>query len=181
MQVTDLDAVRRRLVEAGATRRGKVLEVNRFFDNPDRTLLAAEQGLRVRTETSLDDSSHVRSRITFKGPRQRGKFKTREELEAAVSDGDEMAAIFRKLGFEQVLAFEKRRETFDLDGCEVVLDELPYLGTYVEIEGADDAAVDAVREKLGLDAAPLISASYVSMLADHLRERGGQTREAKFS
>lgn len=180
MQVADLDAVRERLEALGAQPRGKVMETNIFFDTPDRTLLAADEGLRVRSEIALDGEAAPAMRVTFKGPRQQAKIKTREELEAGVTDAEAMCRILEGLRFERVLRFEKRRERFDLDGCEVVLDELPHLGTFVEIEGNDESAVMAVREKLGMGHVPLLTTGYVSLMADYIQEHDPGRREATF-
>lgn len=180
MQVADLDAVRERLESLGARARGTVLETNLFFDTPDRRLLAADEGLRVRAERALDGAAEPMSRVTFKGPRHQAAVKTREELEAGVADPEAIGLILEKLGFERVLRFEKRREAFALDGCEVVLDELPYIGTYVEIEGDDEATVMALREKLGMGELPLLTTSYVALMSDYLQENEPGRREATF-
>jgi predicted adenylyl cyclase CyaB len=177
MRVADHEAVRRQLREVGATRKGLTRETNRFFDGPGRRLASADQGLRLRTNTNSEtgDAAHV---VTFKGPRQAGKFKTREELEFATDDVDATATIFQHLGYPLELSFEKRRETWELDGCKVELDELPHLGTFVEVEGPDERIVESVRAKLGLQNEPSISEGYASMVAKHLKKAGG--RELKF-
>ena len=71
-----------------------------------------------------------------------------------------------------MLSFEKRRETLELDGCKVELDELPHLGSFVEIEGPDEEAVLRVREKLGLADRPIVKTSYIALLMGYLQERG---------
>ncbi len=48
------------------------------------------------------------------------------------------------LGYTPYFIYEKRRETFDLRGCEVMIDEMPY-GWFLEIEGA----ADAIRARVG--------------------------------
>ena len=48
MKVADLGAVRARLQACGAQMQSIVLETNTFFDTEDRTLLARDQGLRLR-------------------------------------------------------------------------------------------------------------------------------------
>jgi adenylate cyclase class 2 len=58
----------------------------------------------------------------------------------------------------------------------VELDELPYLGSFVEVEGPDEATVLAVREQLGLSDRPIVKSSYIALLMGHLQERG-QTRK----
>ena len=177
MRAPDLAVVRDRLRAVGAARVGLTNETNRFYDAPGGRLSAADQGLRLRTNADADTGSaeHV---VTFKGKRQPGKFKTREELEFAVSDAAAAAAVFERLGYPPTQTFETRRETWTLDGCEVVLDELPQLGTFVEIEGADEATVQAVRERLGLADEPSLTEGYASMVAKEFAKTGG--RELRF-
>jgi adenylate cyclase class 2 len=90
------------------------------------------------------------------------------------------SALIERLGFTRVLSFEKRRDTWKLDGCEVDLDELPMLGTYVEIEGPREEAVLKVREKLQLSDRPLVRASYISMLMTSLQEQGQPMNDVLF-
>ena len=74
--------------------------------------------------------------------------------------------------FNVILSFEKRRETWELEGCKVELDELPHLGTYVEIEGPAEAIVLRVRGMLGLNDRGLVKASYAALLGEYVQERG---------
>src|SRR5262245_23501510 len=83
MKVPDLAVVRQRLEECKAEPKGAVLETNTFFDTEDRTLLARDQGLRLRH--TRDQATHAEaSIITFKGPRLHGTLKSREEREVSV-------------------------------------------------------------------------------------------------
>jgi adenylate cyclase class IV len=91
-----------------------------------------------------------------------------------------MEQILQRIGFVRVLRFEKRRETWTLEGCEVALDELPRLGRFVEIEGPSDAAVMQVRQKLALEEAPLLTSSYVAMLSHRLNDRDAHPRDVRF-
>jgi adenylate cyclase class 2 len=158
VRVDDLAAVRRRLEAVGAKRIKKVHEHNMYLrlNDPDC-------GLRVRHE--VDEAGQPRDRVTFKGPRQAGPFKQREEIEFDVSDAAAAAALFDKLGHSQALAFEKDRETFEFDGCEIVLDEITRLGTFVEVEGPDNAAVQKVLDRLDLGSHEVLHNGYASMLA----------------
>ena len=177
MRAADLSVIRGRVAAAGAVRLGIVIETNRFFEAADRRLGAEDQGLRLRTNTHAETGSaeHV---VTFKGPRQPGPFKTREELEFAVGDAAACAAVFARLGYPHELMFEKRRESWALGGCKVELDELPVIGTFVEIEGTDEASVQAVRQRLGLEHEESLQEGYASMVAKHLAATGG--RELRF-
>ncbi|HEY2587625.1 MAG TPA: class IV adenylate cyclase [Tepidisphaeraceae bacterium] len=179
MKVDDFDAVRAKLVECGATRVGAVLETNTFFDTPDRSLLAADRGLRLRRAKDLA-SGDERFVVTVKGPAQSGPLKTREEAEVNVDDGERAIAVLRALGYEPQLSFEKRRETWETGGCTVELDELPVLGRFVEIEGPDERSVLHVREALGLSGLPLIKTGYITMLTRFLKETGDARRSITF-
>ena len=179
MSVPNLDVVRGRLRELGAEGGGRTLETNTFFDTEDRSLLAADEGLRLRRnhdETSGSDE-HV---ITYKGPRLHGALKSRDEVELTVADYENAVQLLERLGFVRMLSFEKRRESWKLGGCKVELDELPYLGTYVEVEGPNEQAVLAVREQLGLSDRPVIKTSYIAMLMAWLQEHNSSDRFVKF-
>ena len=80
-----------------------------------------------------------------------------------------------------MLSFEKRRESWKLDGCSVELDEVPYLGVYVEIEGPSEADVLRVREKIKLAEVPIIRTSYIAMLMTYMQEKGQVQREVRFT
>jgi adenylate cyclase class 2 len=179
MKVEDFDAVRRRLTELGAHHVGAVLETNTFFDTPDRSLLAAEKGLRLRRtqDISTGEKHYV---ITVKGPQQKGPLKSREEAEVSVSDGDRAADVLRMLGYEPTLSFEKKRESWTLADCKIELDQLPIFGRFVEIEGPGEEAVMRVRETLHLANRELIKTGYISMLANYLREHGDKRRAITF-
>ncbi|QOV88128.1 class IV adenylate cyclase [Humisphaera borealis] len=178
MRIADLDAVRAKLKSVGATFVGRTNEVNRFYDAPDARLSSADRGLRLRTNANADtgEATHV---VTMKGPRQKGAFKTREELEFTVDDVDAVANVFAHLGYPLNLSFEKRRESWTLDGCKIELDEMPVFGTFVEVEAVDEAAIEAIQKKLGLAGEPSISEGYATMVAKHLKTTGG--RELRFS
>jgi adenylate cyclase, class 2 len=172
MKVSDLAPVRARLVELGATHIVKRLEVNVFVDSPDKTLLSKDSGLRIRLHANNDGSREIV--MTYKGKQVGANgLKNREEIEVVVDDLDRTLAVLSKLGYVSDLRFEKRRESFELEGCRVELDELPPpLGVFVEIEGQTKTSIDGVREKLGLEQTELSTVSYAAMVAKHLKEVG---------
>ena len=179
MKVDNFEPVRTRLKEVGATRAGSVLETNTFFDAADRSLVSADKGLRLRRKRD-DRTGEEAFVITVKGPQQKGALKSREEAEVGVDDGDAARAVLAALGFDPTIAFEKRRESWVLDGTKIELDEVPVLGKFVEIEGPDEPTVMAVRAKLNMADAPLIKTGYITMLARHLKETGDPRRQITF-
>lgn len=180
MAVPSLEPVRARLVECGAARLGDFLEVNTFFDTEGRSLLAADEGLRLRLNRNAG-TGEQENIITYKGPRQAGAVKSREEIELTVTEPENAAALFERLGYLRVLSFEKRRQSWKLADCKVELDELPHLGSFVEVEGPAEASVLQVRRVLGLDDHPIVKPSYIAMLVDYLKERGDSRRSVTFA
>ncbi|MEM1109131.1 MAG: class IV adenylate cyclase [Planctomycetota bacterium] len=169
LRLTDPAALHAKLDELDAVREREVSETNTYFDQPDGGLKSSDQGLRVRIE--LDPATgETETVMTHKGPRAHGRLKSRSETEVGVSDIRGATEMLAALGYQPVLTFEKHRIRYLLDGCRVEIDTLPYLGTFVEIEGNTDEDVLAVQDKLGFGDQPLIRASYIAMLVTYLRE-----------
>lgn len=179
MKVADLTAVRGKLSAAGAKRVGAYLERNTFFDRDDRSMLAADQGLRVRLTVDTETGAKVCT-VTHKGPRRHGPLKSREETELTADSDETAITLLGNLGFARVLSFEKRRESWAVGGCKVELDEIPHLGTFVEVEGPSEAAVMKVRDALKLSDRPIVRASYIAMLITHLQEQGEPLHDVTF-
>jgi predicted adenylyl cyclase CyaB len=179
MRVTSLVSVRERLQTAGAKLVGEFLERNTFFDTEDRTLLAADEGLRLRLNHDLNAGTKV-CIMTFKGPRQHGQLKSREELQTSVGSYSDACSIIERMGYTKILSFEKRRDTWSLNACEIELDTLPRIGCFVEIEGPKDEAILELRELLKLSDRPLVRASYVALLMNDLQEAGEVQRDVLF-
>ena len=178
MKVADHDALRRRLRELGATLAGAHLETNTFFDTLQDLLRASGKGLRLRINRNLADGAE-QAVITFKGPLEPGPFKTRREIELVADDAVAARELFEALGFAAVCSFEKKRESWQLGSCKVELDELPYLGKFVEIEGPSEAAVVEGRKILDLSQ-PTIQTAYITLLLEHLQRLGISDRRITF-
>ena len=151
-----LPAMRQRLVALGATLSApRTYEENLLFDTPDAQFRPQGRLLRLRRDR--------RNRITYKEPATHDDldFKIMQEYEVEVSDFAQARAILAKLGFIQVLRFEKYRETFTYQDAEIVLDEVPF-GTFMEIE-ASQAEIRSLVTALGLDFATRLVSSYVDI------------------
>jgi len=178
MKVSDIAALEASLEAAGAKRVATLLETNTYFDTPAGSLKMSDQGLRIRVERNAESGRDTVT-ITHKGPRAQGKIKSRTETELIVADARIAAEMLAALGYVQVLSFDKRRRRWDLDGCHVDIDSLPYIGDFVEIEGPNEATVLRVRTALQLGHSPLIRASYISMLMTHLAENHIRSEHVK--
>jgi adenylate cyclase, class 2 len=178
-KVDSHDAIRLRLQALGAFRVGMVREINHIFDDAGRSLLASDRGLRVREHVVLDGRV-APAALTYKGRRLDSALKVREEIETTIGDAAAACRILAALGFVETVTFEKRRETWTLGDCEVELDELPFLGAYVELEGPDEAAIERLRGALGLQGAESLRASYIALLVERCTRTGHDVRRIVF-
>jgi adenylate cyclase class 2 len=138
----------------------RVFESNDVFDTP---------GLRLRQSASLLRVRSVKGnvKLTYKGPPDASKHKSREELEVQAGDASMLAAILGRLGFERVFRYEKYRTEFQRGKTgTVTLDETP-IGNFLEIEGAP-RWIDRTARRLGFGPADYITASYGGL---YLEER----------
>jgi adenylate cyclase class 2 len=151
VKVSDLKAIERRLQAAGGVCKSSgVYERNVRYEDANETLTPSARVLRLRQDT--------RARLTYKEPHeQEGEF-ARTELEVTVSDFETMDLLLQKLGFHPAWIYEKYRTTYELNGCEVVLDEMPF-GAFIEVEG-EPAGIERTLKTLNLADAQRISASY---------------------
>jgi adenylate cyclase class 2 len=136
----------------------RVYEQNVRLDTADQALLQKWQLLRLRQDTAV--------RLTFKGPVPEdvvSEAKVREELEVTVGDFDTAVLIFERLGFAPVQVYEKYRETFQLVGVEVVLDEMPF-GNFLELEGSE-VGIRTAAAILGLDWGKRLTTNYLAIMA----------------
>lgn len=136
-------ALRRRALSLGARSRGRRFERNELFDDAGRTL--ADRGMLLRLRS--DDAQRLTLKATAGG--DEGQFKVLRECETTVADAGVLREVFQALGFVPVRIYEKWRETLDLDGAHLCLDDLPY-GHFIEIE-ADGAKIRSLASDLGFE------------------------------
>jgi len=171
LRVEHLAPVRDKLKALGAQRIGESLQTNIFFDTSDRALLASDCGLRIRRARDL--VTHQETLIlTYKGPRGEGAVKRREEIECFITPLENAIEILERLGYERMLTFEKRRESWTLGRCNVELDTLPHLGSFVEIECESESEILKLREKLGVSEGAIVVQTYADLVSHFLSDRG---------
>ena len=163
LKVESLDAVAGRLDKLGAKFNGLACEMDIYFDSPDKSLIESDRGLRLR-KRKLDGRESII--LTYKGPRQKTRLKSRQEIEVQIDDFEAMVEMLTTLGYEKRISFEKQRRFYEFDDCLVTLDELPELGGFVEIEGPDEKRITSVAEKLNLSNIDHIDKSYAVLMAE---------------
>ena len=156
----DLRATLHRLGAAAAPPAG---EEDVFFAHPARDLAARDEALRLRARQGTFE-------LTYKGPRQAGAYKARQEHGVRLSD--DPTALLAALGFTPSVRLRKTRQQFRLAALQVTIDHVEGLGWFAEVEALGDdpreaeAAVHAALRELGLAGRPRIDRSYVELALD---------------
>jgi adenylate cyclase class 2 len=134
----------------------RIFERNLIFDTPDLTLRNSGRLLRLR-----DAGGTVT--LTFKGPAEPGKHKSREEREVHPDNFDDMKIILERLGYQVTFEYDKHRTEFHRPGAPGIatIDETP-VGTFMELEG-DAAWIDRTAKELGFRESDYILASYATL------------------
>ena len=134
-----------------------------LLDTAAGQLRDARSILRVRREPDAGF-------LTFKGPVQPSAMKLREEIETAIGDSAATLSILESLGYRVWFRYEKLREEYRYGAAVIAIDETP-VGTFVEIEGSEDAVVDAANA-LGRGREDYVLASYRALYVDHQARAG---------
>ena len=149
------------------------LEADQTFDLPTGELRQSDRLLRLR-------SAGGRWTVTYKGSATGAAYKSREEIEADVSDGPAFAQILEALGYQPSFAYEKFRTTFqaqDQQGV-IMLDETP-IGAFLELEGPG-SWIDQTARQLGFGRQDYVTSSYPALYEEHQRTHQAVPRDMKF-
>lgn len=150
----------------------RVFERNLRFDTPDGRLRAAGEVLRLREDS--------RYRLTFKGPALADQsVAVRPEIEFALDDLEEARRFLEALGYVVSVIYEKYRTTYNLQGAEITVDEMPF-GGFCEIEARDATEVERVAKILNLEWEDRILSSYLQLFEILKARRGLNMRDLTF-
>jgi len=153
--ITDINALRNRLISLGAHAGKNLFEVNIRFDDKNKTLFTNKSLLRLRKDE--------KTTLTFKlQPKARdSRFKTLKEYEIETNDFATTCHILELLGFVQEQIYEKWRETLTIGSTSFCIDKMPY-GNFLEIEGSSEEIIK-YTSLLGLDWKKRIVLNYLEM------------------
>jgi adenylate cyclase class 2 len=155
----DHDEFRRRLKKLGARRvRPLTQMVRAVFDDKNKHLNKKSGWIRVRDEGD---------KITMSYKQVNDKSLTgTKEICLTIDSFDSAVDFLKNIGFVQKSFQETRRESWELDGAEIELDEWPWLPTFVEIETKSQVKMAKIADKLGLNLSDAMHGS-----ADFVYER----------
>lgn len=142
-----------------------VLQLDEYYDTQDGQLRKQDLVIRIR-------SFGEKKTIALKSPRVElsSGMTERIELEFLAADGEKVHAQLLSQGLKPYQAAEKERWTFVYKECEIVLDKLPFIGYFVEVEGPSESAIKEVTHLLGLSSSPVITKHYGELMTDKFRE-----------
>jgi adenylate cyclase class 2 len=147
----NFDVLREKLTQLGAKCVQPMRLMRRAIIEPPE-LARKDAFVRVR-----DEGDKVT--LTYKQFDDHEAFSGVQEIEVTVSDFDATVALLAKAGLPHKSFQESRRETWQLDGVEIVLDEWPWLSPYIEIEGQSEEGVRSAAAALGFDWADAVFGS----------------------
>ncbi len=143
---SDIDAenIRQKLSKLGASRVYEERFMKRKnFGFPDKRFEEIRAWVRVR-----DEGDKVT--LSYKQLNDRTLHGTKE-IDVEVNDFDKTCQILEAIGMKYYSYQETKREKWDLDGIEIVIDTWPWIPTFLEIEGPDEESVKGAASKLELD------------------------------
>jgi adenylate cyclase, class 2 len=160
--VPDLKALEKKLKQLGfKCETPSTHEINTLYDLPGKKLRRNGEILRLRKYGN-------KWKLTHKSKGKVGRHKSREEAETTLSDGKQMEAILRALGFAPVFIYEKFRSEWSDGQGQVVLDHTP-IGDVAEIEGKT-RWIDHTARTLSIESKTYITKSYGELFIDWKRK-----------
>jgi adenylate cyclase class 2 len=164
VKVKNLDTIARKLRRMGAQFLRTVQEQDLYFNSLDGKLLKTNCGLRLRKRKLHRSSLKAHFFLTYKGPTGKSAFKSRREIQVRIDNYDAIKNILVKLGYKKHLTVNKMRHIWQFGKCEICLDKVQGLGTFIEVEGPNEKLISTALCKLGFDKKQHISSGYARML-----------------
>ncbi len=138
-----------------------VFQRDEYYDTITEDLKHKDLNIRIR---KIDGKVY----IALKSPRVfvTDKIQRRIELEFEfeTSDVNQLMRQIKEQGLLASAIIEKRRWNFEINGCKVAIDEVPYIGFFAEIEGLDRNSIESVLEVLRLSSQDAVAENYGELL-----------------
>jgi adenylate cyclase class IV len=171
-RVDDPAAVAAALRRAGAQLEFRGVMRDRRFDRKDK-LAERDEVLRVRVYEPADGSTPW-GVLGWKGPvSARNGYKHRAETETRVTDAGVALTILEHLGYEVILAIDRRIETWRLGGAVCRFEWYPAMDVLLEVEG-EPAAIESAVAATGLPRSLFLSESLPFFVAQYEARTGAR-------
>lgn len=142
-----------------------MLQLDEYYDTSDGQLKKRDLVIRVL-------SNGEKKTIALKSPRIElpSGATSRIELEFLAAEGEKVHEQLLNQGLNPNEAAEKERWTFIYNDCEIVLDKLPFIGSFIEIEGPSEEAINELVTLLNLSNCQVIRQNYGELMLAKFRE-----------
>ena len=165
-KIEDKKLILNRLRELGAKDLGEKEEINIVLNSGGKAVRVKKTG----KEGIITLKEIVRKNI---------RAKVRKETETVVSDADIMIEIFKQLGFSELKRTEKKRHTFKLDNTLILIDRLPFMGYFIELEASSERDLKRTSKKLDLDYNMAIGESYDNLFLTYYIRNAKKFEDSK--
>lgn len=155
----DKEIIRKKLLDIGANLIQSERLMRRQIFNKELNPEILCDYIRIRDEgdkTTMSAKTHAR---------EDGSVSDQKEVVIDISDFDSAIEILKRAGLTPGDYQENKRETWELEGTEIVIDSWPSLETYIEIEANSEELVRSTAEKLGCDWNKKIITSVIEIYA----------------
>jgi predicted adenylyl cyclase CyaB len=142
-----------------------MLQLDEYYDTSDRQLKKQDLVVRIRTNGE-------KKTIALKSPRidLPSGMTSRIELEFLSAEGERVHHQLLSQGLQPNEAAEKERWSFVYQDCEIVLDKLPFIGSFIEIEGPSECAIHEIVNLLALSSGKVIRKNYGELMKEKFHE-----------
>lgn len=142
-----------------------LLQLDEYYDTPDGQLKKQDLVIRIR-------SNGEKKTIALKSPRVElpSGITNRIELEFLSAEAEKVHEQLLSQGLKPNEAAEKERWTFIHKDCEIVLDKLPFIGSFIEIEGPSEMAINEIVIMLNLSSCQVVRKNYGELMMAKFRE-----------
>ena len=167
-KIENKKGILKKLRELGAKDLGENLESDVYLN-------LGKKGVRIRrTNRNKGGFLTVKKLVD-----EETRAKVREETEVKVNDIEKLVQIFKFLGFSELKRKEKIRQTFKLGNVLILIDRIPFMGYFIELEAASDADLKKASKKLGLDYNQAKGDSYDNMFFKYYIKNARKYQDTK--
>ena len=147
---------KKKLRKIGAKFVSKNLEQDIYYKNLSKRISADVIRLRRIGKKGIFT---VKNRINNKDSHT---YKVRNELEITIDDAKLFPTILHKLGFRVFFRKEKIRETYEWKNANILIDKLPHMGYFAEIEASKNK-IKKIAQLLNLSIKKATSKNYIRL------------------
>jgi len=128
-KVNNLAKLRKQVLNLGAKKIKNKHQVDLYLSPPHKSFFNTCYYLRVRQDLINKTAS-----FDYHILKSSGQYSVSKETEVEVKNGKVLLKILKELDFTEICVIDKKREVFQYQDFEIVLDKVKNLGNFIEVE-----------------------------------------------